>query len=105
VHLLAEDSGAGVRAEAAAGLGDAQRRESFRALLDALGDPDEWVRGHARYSIQRIGPGTMEPWLRIGMQSPQKDVAYESADLLEHAFGYELPEDFWHEFVERKWQQ
>lgn len=101
LHFLRRDADAGVRAEAAAGLDAAGSREAVETLLAALGDDEPWVREHARYALQQLGAVQAEAALRLGMKSTDARIAYESADILERAFGLPVPTAFWAEIAGR----
>lgn len=99
LHFLESDTSAEVRAEAATGLRGSTSREALDSLVAALADEDPWVAEHARYSIQMQGPARFEAHLRSGMQAADPRVAYESADILERAFGLPVPDEFWIEYA------
>ena len=99
LHFLRGDTSPSVRAEAAASLRDSASTESLDALLHALADAAPWVREHARYSLQELGAARAEPHLRTGMKSEDPRIAYESADILERAFGLAVPADFWADYA------
>lgn len=99
LHFLRGDTSPTVRAEAAASLRDSASTEALDALLSALADAAPWVREHARYSLQELGAARAEPYLRTGMKSEDPRIAYESADILERAFGLAVPADFWADYA------
>lgn len=99
LHFLRGDTSPTVRAEAAASLRDSASTESLDALLSALADAEPWVSEHARYSLQELGAERAEPYLRTGMKSEDPRIAYESADILERAFGLAVPADFWADYA------
>lgn len=99
LHFLETDTVAEVRAEAAAGLRASTSRDALDALVVALADDDPWVAEHARYSIQMQGAERFERHLRTGMESADPRIAYESADILERAFGLPVPDEFWIEYA------
>jgi hypothetical protein len=95
---LTNSKEAAVRGAAAFELASATSPNVHRALVKSLSDEDDLVRDQARTAIEQIGGTTMEPLLRTAMQSPNDVVAMEAGDLLERAFGLDVPAEFWTRF-------
>ena len=96
---LASSKDASVRGAAAFELAAATSADAHKALVDALSDENEMVIDQVRTAIEQIGGIKMEPLLRTVMQSSNDAAALEAGNLLERAFGLEVPAEFWSRFT------